>query len=46
MLGDAAQGATRAKAGVRLLRRSRVPGRETIGGRGHGLNSDQGSVPD
>ena len=41
MPGGAAPGATHAKAGVRLPRRSRVPDRETIRGADHRLNSDQ-----
>jgi len=42
MLGGAALGATHARAGVTLPRRSRGPNRETIRGMGHGSNSDQG----
>jgi hypothetical protein len=42
MRGDAALGATRVRAGVRPLRRSRVLDHETIRGRAHRLSSDQG----
>ena len=41
MLGGAAPGATPARAGARLPRRSRVPSRETIRGTDHRLISDQ-----
>ena len=44
MLGGAAQGATHARAGVTLPRRSRGPNRETIRGMGHGSNSDRGAA--
>src|SRR5947208_1573107 len=40
MLGDAGQGATRVRAGVKPPRRWRVPAHETIPGWGHGSNSD------
>src|SRR5437870_4830571 len=42
MLGAAAPGETRARAGVRLPRRSRVPNREAIRGTDRRLNSDWG----